>query len=125
MILFCGCYIVIIIFNFDVQILPFGCIYFPATLVMNLESCINDRDNDNCRIIIMQNKMCSYVNVLTNCVDWKIGFYKNDKNDKCYISGLGKHVVHFMHTFLGSNVVMIDKNGLITLTTTSTPSIIL
>ena len=89
-----------------------------------------DDYNNSCGIVVMQHKKCSNINILINCIDWKIariiwiGFYKNDRNEKCFISHLGKDIVLFILRYLGNHVAMIDKSGLRTSCVTK-PSIIL
>ena len=77
-------------------------------------------DNGTYRLMLMQNKNCSYINIFTNSIDWNIlriiwiGFYKNNRNYKCLIGNLAKDIILFIFTFLGNNIVMFDKNGYVT-----------
>ena len=92
---------------------------YPATMLANVSDNNNTNNNNlrlhHIRIIVMQQTNCKYLNIFTHCIEWKIariiwiGFYKNDKNDDCFIPILGKDIVHFILKFLGYTLVQSDN----------------
>ena len=61
-------------------------------------------------VIIIEDTKCAYFNVFLDIFEWKIarliwiGFYKNDKNSKCFIGTLPKDIItNYIFKFIGHN----------------------
>ena len=103
---FVCCRMCCIFFFFFLQFLPFDCGATPTIF----------ETNDG--IIVIQGQECAYFKVIGNNLKWDIerliwiAFYKNEKNEKCFIDKLPKDIIkHYIINFLGHTQQSIEKHA--------------
>ena len=85
--------------------MPFECANFPAVTSLN----------NGASIIVLQGNKHFLFDIYKHYVEWDvariiwIAFYKNVKNDKCFINTLPKDLVKYIFTLLGG---IYDSNKL-------------